>query len=30
MYDGEEMGLISTGGPERILKEGEIYNRENL
>jgi hypothetical protein len=25
--DGVEMGLISTGGPENILKVGEIYNR---
>lgn len=29
MHDGVEMGLISTGGPERILKEGELYSRSN-
>lgn len=27
LHDGVEMGLISTGGPERILAEGEIYDR---
>lgn len=30
MHDGVEMGLISTGGPERILKEGEKYDRNDL
>lgn len=30
MHDGVEMGLISTGGPERILKEEEVYNRNDL
>lgn len=30
MHNGVEMGLISTGGPERILKEGETYNRNDL
>lgn len=30
MHDGVEMGLISTGGPERILQEGELYNRNDL
>jgi glycine/D-amino acid oxidase-like deaminating enzyme len=30
MHNGVEMGLISTGGPERILKEGEFYNRNDM
>lgn len=30
MHDGVEMGLISTGGPERILNEDEMYNRKDL
>lgn len=30
MHDGVEMGLISTGGPERILEEGELYDRSDL
>ena len=30
MHNGEEVGLICTGGPERILKEGEVYNRNDL
>ncbi len=29
IHNGEEMGLISTGGPEKILTEGEIYNRDD-
>ena len=29
VHNGEEMGLISTGGPEKILTEGEIYNRDD-
>ena len=29
IHNGEEKGLISTGGPERALKEGEKYNRNN-
>lgn len=28
LHDGVEMGLISTGGPEKILKVGEVYNRD--
>lgn len=30
MHDGKELGLISIGGPERILKDDEIYNRSDL
>lgn len=30
MHNGVEMGLISTGGPERILRDGETYNRNDL
>lgn len=30
MHEGVEMALISTGGPERILEEGEMYNRNDL
>lgn len=30
MHNGVEMGLISTGGPERILREGEFYNRNDM
>ncbi len=30
IHDGREMGLISIGGPERILNEGEFYNRADL
>ncbi len=30
MHDGVEMGLISTGGPERILNGDEVYNRSDL
>lgn len=30
MHNGVEMGLLSTGGPERILQEGEIYSREDM
>ncbi|MDI9355182.1 MAG: hypothetical protein QM532_03260 [Cyanobium sp. MAG06] len=29
IHNGEEVGLISTGGPERTLSDGEKYNREN-
>lgn len=30
IHEGREMGLISIGGPERILQEGESYNRSDL
>jgi glycine/D-amino acid oxidase-like deaminating enzyme len=30
IHDGVEMGLISTGGPEKKLPEGETYNRSDL
>ncbi len=30
IHQGSEMSLISTGGPEKILKEGEVYNRDGL
>jgi hypothetical protein len=30
LHEGKEMGLISTGGPEKILEEGEIYSRSGL
>lgn len=29
-HEGKELGLISTGGPERILEVGERYDRESL
>ena len=29
VHNGEEVGLISTGGPEGILKEEDVYNRES-
>lgn len=30
IHNGNEMGLISIGGPERILKENELYNRTDF
>ncbi len=30
LHNGEEMGLISTGGPEKILEEGDLYDRDDL
>jgi hypothetical protein len=30
MHNGEEVGLISIGGPEKILQEGEPYRRNDL
>jgi hypothetical protein len=30
IHEGKELGLISIGGPERILKEGEMYSRTDL
>lgn len=30
LHNGEEVGLISTGGPEKILEEGDGYDREDL
>ncbi len=30
VHEGREMGLISIGGPERILGEDEVYNRTDF
>lgn len=30
IHEGDEVGLISTGGPERVLQEEEAYNRDGL
>ena len=29
IHNSIEMGLISTGGPEKILADGEVYNRDD-